>query len=55
LIRSTTTKEISKIGVSLDNGEYQKGIKVTDAEMEALSIEQADFHSEWNYLIKPRN
>jgi hypothetical protein len=55
LIGSTITKEGLKIGVSLDNGEYQKGIKVTDAEMDALSIERADFHGEWNYLIKPRS
>ncbi len=54
LIGSTTTKEGLKIGVSLDDETYQKGIKVTDAEMEALSIQQADFHGEWNYLIAPR-
>ena len=55
LIGSTTTKEGLKIGVSLDDGEYQKGIKVTDAEMEALSIQRADFHGEWNYLITPKS
>jgi len=55
LIGSTTTKEGLRIGVSLDDEEYQKGIKVTDVEMEALSIQRADFHGEWIYLITPRS
>ncbi len=55
LIGSTTTKEGLKIGASLDADIYPKGLKVTDAEMDALSIEQADFHGEWNYLLTPRS
>ena len=55
LIGSTSTKEGLKIGASLDVEEYPKGIKVTDEEMDALSIEIADFHGEWNYLITPRS
>jgi hypothetical protein len=34
--------------------DYQKGIKVTDAEMEGLAITRHDFHPEWNYTISPR-
>lgn len=55
LIGATTTKEGLKIGVSLDGDIYPKGIKVTDKEMDGLSIERADFHGEWNYLITPRS
>jgi hypothetical protein len=33
---------------------YQKGIKVTDAEMDSLSITRDDFHPEWNYTISPQ-
>jgi len=55
LIGSTTTKEGLKIGASLDADIYPKGLKVTDAEMDALSIKQADFHGEWNYLLTPRS
>jgi len=55
LIGSTTTKKGLKIGVSLDSKEYPKGIKVTDDELASLSIERADFHGEWNYVIKPQN
>ncbi len=54
LIGSTTTKEGLKIGASLDLEGYPKGIKVTDEEMDELSIERAEFHGEWNYLITPR-
>ena len=55
LIGSTSTKEGLKIGVSLDKETYPKGIKVTDDEIEALSIQRAEFHGEWNYLITPRS
>ena len=33
---------------------YEKGIKVSDAEMQAVNITGDDFHPEWNYTIKPR-
>jgi hypothetical protein len=33
---------------------YEKGIKVSDAEMAALDIVGDVFHPEWNYTIKPR-
>lgn len=55
LIGSTTTKDGLRIGASLDSGVYPKGVKVTDEEMKSLSIEQAEFHGEWNYLITPRS
>ena len=32
----------------------EKGIKVRDAEMDALDITGDAFHPEWNYTIKPR-
>ena len=55
LIGSTTTKKGLEIGASLDYQKYAKGIKVTDSEMNSLSIEHADFHGEWNYVISPQN
>ncbi len=54
LIGATTTKAGLKVECALDTRTYQKGIKVSDAEMEALSITGDDFHPEWNYTIKPR-
>jgi len=50
----TTTKAGLKVECALDTRTYEKGIKVSDAEMEMLNIEGDDFHPEWNYTIKPR-
>ena len=55
LIKNTKTKTGLKIEAKLDNNIYQKGIEVTDAELELINIEKADFHGEWNYKIKPIN
>jgi hypothetical protein len=33
---------------------YEKGTKVSDAEIASLNITPADFHGEWNYTIAPR-
>ena len=54
LIASTTTKTGLTIACRLDESDYAKGIKVTDAEMDALNIQPAAFHGEWNYTIAPR-
>ena len=55
LIGATTTKAGLKIECALDERTYEKGIKVSDAEMQALDITGDDFHPEWNYTIKPRS
>jgi hypothetical protein len=54
LIGATTTKAGLKVVCALDTRTYEKGIKVSDAEMELLNIEGDEFHPEWNYTIKPR-
>src|SRR5271170_5295313 len=54
LIASTTTDTGLTVACRLDESDYAKGIKVTDAEMAALNIQPADFHGEWNYIIAPR-
>jgi len=54
LIGATTTKAGLKVECALDTRTYEKGIKISDAEMEMLNIEGDDFHPEWNYTIKPR-
>ena len=54
LIASTTTDTGLTVACRLDESDYAKGIKVTDAEMAALNIQLADFHGEWNYTIAPR-
>jgi hypothetical protein len=54
LIGATTTKTGLKVECALDTRTYQKGIKVSDAQMQALDITGDAFHPEWNYTVKPR-
>jgi hypothetical protein len=53
LIGATTTSTGLKVYARLDPGEYEKGIKVTDAELAAVNIERDPFHPDWNYTIHP--
>src|SRR3984885_2060045 len=54
LIANTTTDTGLTVACRLDESDYAKGIKVSDAEMAALNLQPADFHAEWNYTIAPR-
>ena len=54
LIGATTTKTGLKVESALDTRSYQKGIKVSKAEMKCLDITGDQFHPKWNYTIKPR-
>jgi hypothetical protein len=54
LIGSTTTRTGLEVRCCLDENEYPKAIRVSDAEMGAINISRDDFHGEWNYTIAPR-
>ena len=54
LIGATTTKTGLKIDCAVDTRTYEKGIKVSDAEMAEVRLVGDDFHPEWNYTISPR-
>src|ERR1700704_3838747 len=54
LIAATTTKTGLKVRCELDQNTYPAGIKVSDAEMEAVNITRHDFHGEWNYTVSPK-
>ena len=54
LIGSVRTKTGLTVKAKLDTREYPTGIKVSDAEMEALVITRESFHGEWNYTLHPR-
>jgi hypothetical protein len=54
LIAGTTTDTGLVVACQLDANAYEKGLKVSDAEIAALSIKPAAFHGEWNYTIAPR-
>jgi hypothetical protein len=53
LISATTTKTGLAVHCELDGTTYSKGITVSDEEMDTINITRADFHSEWNYIIRP--
>jgi hypothetical protein len=55
LIGATTTDTGLTVRCEQDEAIYQKGTKVSDAEMDALNIVRDEFHGEWNYTIKPNN
>jgi hypothetical protein len=53
LIGATTTETGLKVCCEIDGNLYPKGVKVTQHEMQAISITRDDFHGEWNYTISP--
>ena len=55
LIANTKTRTGLRIRAELDSGQYPIGIKVTDAELNALNLKHAEFHGDWNYAILPRH
>jgi hypothetical protein len=54
LIGSVRTSTGLTVKAKLDTHQYPTGIKVSDAEMDALRITHEPFHGEWNYTLHPR-
>ena len=54
LISNTSTKNGLKISAKIDKRSYEKGIKITDEEMESLDIHYNRSLPDWNYSIWPR-
>ena len=54
LIGSTRTREGLEVHAWLDEKKYEKGRKVSDAELHELHIKRNKFHGDWNYVIHPR-
>jgi len=53
LIGNTKTKTGLTVRAMLDENAYEKGIKVSDAELAAVNLTRDAFHGEWNYSITP--
>ena len=53
LIGSTRTRTGLRVEAELDTNTYEKGIKVTDQEMESVRLKRDKFHGDWNYAIEP--
>ena len=54
LIAATTTSAGLKVHCQLDPNTYPAGIKVSNAELQAVDLIRHDFHGEWNYTISPK-
>jgi transposase len=53
LISRTKTQTGLSVEASLDYASYEKGIKVSDEQMEQLNLKRDKFHGEWNYSLIP--
>lgn len=53
LIASTRTKGGLRVRCELDKGRYPKGVKISDAQMAAISLHRHSFHGDWNYTVRP--
>lgn len=53
-LRSTTTMTGLRVEAALNETVYQKGLSVSDEEMELLMIEKHTVCPQWNYTIRPR-
>jgi hypothetical protein len=51
LIGATTTRTGLKVRADLDRGSYPTGVKVSDAELDAVPLTRHGWHGEWNYTI----
>jgi hypothetical protein len=54
LIGATTSNAGLKVYARLDENEYERGIKVSDADLATVNLARDQFHGEWNYVIKPQ-
>ncbi len=52
LIGSTRTRTGLQVQAELDTNRYEKGIKVTNEELEAVHLKKDKFHGDWNYTIE---
>jgi len=53
LIGSTTSTTGLKVYAQLDENSYERGVKITDAQLAAVNLTPNKFHGEWNYTIHP--
>ncbi|MFF4648228.1 ISAzo13 family transposase [Streptomyces sp. NPDC001389] len=53
-IAATTTRTGLTVHAELDPGRYPTGVKISDAELNAVPLTGHAFHGEWNYTVHPR-
>ncbi len=55
LIGSTKTKQGLEVHAWLDGQKYEKGRKISNAQLAEIHIKRNKFHGDWNYQIHPRS
>ena len=53
LIAATTTNTGLKVYARLDDGNYERGIEITDEQLATVNITRHEFHGDWNYTVIP--
>lgn len=54
LIANTTTQKGLEIRAKADTNQYEKGVKITNKELEGLNLVFKEFKGNWNYKIIPK-
>jgi hypothetical protein len=52
-IAGTKTEIGLQVRAELDERKYPNGVKVSDAQLAAVTLSRCAFHGEWNYTISP--
>ncbi len=52
-LRNTTTTTGLQVRAHLVQTDYEKGIKISDAQMKSLPMTRYDALPRWNYTIRP--
>jgi hypothetical protein len=52
-IRATKTKGGLRVRACLIDRQYEKGIKISDSQMQQISLKRSRLHPKWNYSIAP--
>ena len=53
LIRKTTTETGLKVNAILNKKQYEKGLKITNQQVESINVKKHNTLSFWNYTIYP--
>ena len=53
-IAATTTRTGLRVHAELDPGSYPVGAKVSDEQLQALSLTRHPWHGDWNYTLHPQ-
>lgn len=51
LIGSTRTRAGLRVKATLDTGVYEKGVEITDDQMQSINLRPHETHPQWNYTI----